>query len=94
MEGTLEWLGKSDNIKDHLVYAIICIEDNTILVEKRNANGVVRHSLISTTLKQNEGWNDAGRCLARKVKYDKPHSPNFLFYTNIQSCPRIDFVHS
>lgn len=67
MEGTSELIGKSDTISDHLVYVIICIEDNTILVEKRNANGVVRHSLISTTLKQNEGWNDAGRGLAREV---------------------------
>ena len=68
MEGSSDWIGKSDTISsDHLVYVIICIEDNTILVEKRNADGVVRHSLISTTLKQNEGWNDAGRGLAREV---------------------------
>ena len=83
MEGTLEWLGKSDTVNDHLVYVIICIEDNTILVKKRTDKGVVRHSLISTTLKQNEGWNDAGRCLATKVWYNKPHMSNLLFYRKV-----------
>ena len=68
MEESSEWLCKSNSMNDHLVYVIICIEDNTVLVENKGSNGAVCNSLISALLKQNEGWNDAGRRLARRVR--------------------------
>ena len=51
--------------KDNLIYVPLCVEDDTILVQKGDDNG---HSLIFTALLQNEGWNDAGRRLARQVQ--------------------------
>ena len=55
-------------VKDNLIYVPLCIEDDTILVQKGDDNG---HSIIFTALLQNEGWNDAGRRLARQVKRKK-----------------------
>ena len=58
---------KNDNIRDHLIYVIICTEDNTILTQKI-ADGVkCEHFMISTTLREDEGWNAAGRKLANQV---------------------------
>ena len=56
-----------ENINDHLTYVLICGEDGTIMVDKKVNNGNFKYSLISITLKQNEGWNEAGRRLARQV---------------------------
>ena len=56
-----------ENLHDYLTYVLICVEDGTIMVDKIVNDGNIKHSLISTTLKQNEGWNEAGRRLARQV---------------------------
>ena len=62
---------RNDNIRDHLIYVIICTEDNTILTQKI-ADGVkCEHFMISTTLEEDEGWNAAGRKLASQVGYSK-----------------------
>ena len=63
MEENFEWI--TNVVHDHLVYVIICIEDNTILIE----NKVDNKSLIATTLNGNESWNDAARHLATEVSY-------------------------
>ena len=65
MERTLQ----GQNMNDYFIYVILCVEDDTILVEKREGDGNDNHSLITTSLKQNEGWNCAGRRLARQVKH-------------------------
>ena len=58
---------RSDNIRDHLIYVIICSEDNTILTQKIVDGVQCKHFMISTTLQEDEGWNAAGRKLASQV---------------------------
>ena len=60
---------QGQNINDYFIYILICVEDDTILVEKTGKDGNDNHSLITTSLKQSEGWNCAGRRLARQVKH-------------------------
>ena len=67
MEDSFEWIPKENPFHDYLVYAIVCIEDDSILIENTERNGADKQSLISTTLKRNEGWNDAARRLASDV---------------------------
>ena len=54
-------------VHDHLVYIIICIEDDTILVNEKKDVGSIKHSLVSISLNENESWREAGKRLARKV---------------------------
>ena len=57
------------NLNDYFIYIILCVEDDTILVEKTGIDGDDNHSLITTSLKQSEGWNCSGRRLARQVRH-------------------------
>ena len=57
------------NINDYFIYILLCVEDDTILVEQRGNDGNDNHSLITTSLTQSEGWNCAGRRLARQVEH-------------------------
>ena len=55
-------------VNDYFIYIFLCVEDDTILVAKRDEQD--NYALITTTLKSNESWNGAGRRLAKQVIND------------------------